>query len=76
MKNFEVKIFWTGTQGSREKKQDIFQKKELTTKKNTEMLFEDLAWKTKLTRKTDHKKKKNNEFFSWKKEMEESKIFL
>ena len=40
---FDVNFFGTETKGSRQNKQDIFQKKVLTTKKNSEVFFEDLA---------------------------------
>ena len=76
MKNFEVNIFWTETQGSREKKHDIFQKRDWKQRKKTKCFLKILHEKTKLTRKTGHKKKKNKEFSSWKKEIEESKVFL
>ena len=56
-------FFWTETKGSRQKKQDIFQKRSWQQRKIAKCFFWRSCVKNKLTRKTNHKKKKNNEFF-------------
>ena len=71
---FDVKFFWTETKGSRQNKQDIFSKKKrLTTKRNSEVFFEDLAWKTNFQEKLFKKREKQ---WVFKNETGESKIFF